>query len=285
MLTKSRCLLYVCFDITYLQLAFSLYSLVVAMQNLFGIVNLHNALASLLILPSALGMAAMAISPHAALSQSIASQKINTAEQRANKRAADAYRQSGLDYRRQERFAEAISDLQKSVSLDPENIDGRIILGWTQHLAKQRDAAAASLWEAIYRSPTSLQAFNAIGIVYLVRGDLPQAVLLHSWAAMLKSDNEIAHYNLSLAYHRLQQYDLAIAYAQKASELEPSNPHPFVAQAIAYWSSGDQANGKKLFNQAIAIDARYRSAEFLDFLNEAGFSNDQIQTSKIILAS
>lgn len=259
------------------------------MQNLFGIVNLHNALASLLILPSAIGMAIMAIAPHAVLSQSIPSQKINTAEQsaeqRANKRAADAYRQSGLDYRRQERFEEAISDLQKSVSLDPQNIDGRIILGWTQHLAKQRDAAAVSLWEAIYRSPTSLQAFNAIGIVYLVRGDLPQAVLLHSWAAMLKSDNEIAHYNLSLAYHRLQQYDLAIAYAQKASELEPSNPHPFVAQAIAHWSSGDLANGKKLFNQAIAIDARYRSADFLNFLNEAGFSDDQIQTSKIILAS
>ncbi len=256
------------------------------MQNLLRLVNLSNSLARLLItLTSGLALSGVAIAPSDALSQNNPPQKISATDQRANKRAADAYRQSGLAYRRQERFEEAIADLEKSVSLDPQNIDGRIILGWTQHLAKREEAAAASLWEAIYRSPTSLQAFNAIGIVYLVRGDLPQSVLLHSWALLLKPDNEIAHYNLSLAYHRLQQYDLAIAHSQKASELEPNNPHPFVAQAIAYWSSGDQVNGKKLFNQAIAIDTRYRSPEFLNFLNEAGFSNDQIQLSKIILAN
>jgi tetratricopeptide (TPR) repeat protein len=202
-----------------------------------------------------------------------------------DRRAAEEYRQLGLSYRKQERFDEAIAALQQSVSLDPQNIDGRIILGWTQHLAKKDKAAATSLWEAIYRSPTSLQAFNAIGIVYLVRGDLPQSVILHSWAAMLKNDNEIAHYNLSLAYQRLQQYDLAIAYAQKAIELEPSNPHPFVALAIAQWTSGDRAGAKKIFRDAIGVDDRYRNPDFLNFLNEAGFNTDQIQTAKQVLAS
>jgi tetratricopeptide (TPR) repeat protein len=203
----------------------------------------------------------------------------------ADKFAADEYRQLGLTYRKQERFEEAIAALQKSVALDPQNLDGRIILGWTQHLAKKDTDAATSLWEAIYRSPTSLQAFNAIGIVYLVRGDLPQSVLLHSWAAMLKTDNEIAHYNLSLAYQRLKQYDLAIAYAQRAIKLEPNNPHPFVASAIAQWTSGDRLNAKKIFREAIGVDVRYRSPEFLNFLNEAGFSNEQIQTAQQVLAS
>ncbi|PZV13069.1 MAG: hypothetical protein DCF20_16120 [Pseudanabaena sp.] len=203
----------------------------------------------------------------------------------ADKRAADEYRQMGLNYRRQERFDDAIAALQKSVALDPSNIDGHIILGWTQHLSKKHDDAAKSLWDAIYLSPTSPQAFNAIGIVYLVRGDLPQSVVLHSWAALLKTDNEIAHYNLSLAYQRLQQYDLAIAYAQKAIELEPNNPHHFVASAIAQWASGDQTNAKKTFRDAITVDSRYRSPEFLNFLNEAGFNNDQIQIAKQVLAS
>lgn len=202
-----------------------------------------------------------------------------------DQRAADEYRQLGLTYRKQERFDDAIASLQQSVTLDPSNLDGRIILGWTQHLAKKDNDAAASLWDAIYLSPTSLQAFNAIGIVYLVRGDLPQAVVLHSWASLLKADNEIAHYNLSLAYQRLKQYDLAIAYAQKAVELEPSNPHPFVAMAIAQWTSGDKTSAKKIFREAISVDGRYRSPDFLNFLNEAGFSTDQIQTSKQVLAS
>jgi len=209
----------------------------------------------------------------------------STKTSQADKQAAEEYRQLGLAYRKQERLDDAIAAFQKAVTIDPQNIDGRIILGWTQHLAKKHDTAAASLWEAIYRSPTSLQAFNAIGIVYLVRGDLPQSVVLHSWAALLKTDNEIAHYNLSLAYQRLQQYDLAIAYAKNAVELEPTNPHPFVALAIAQWTSGNQPSAKKTFREAISVDARYRSSEFLNFLNEAGFSNDQIQTAKQILAS
>ncbi|MDX2257039.1 MAG: tetratricopeptide repeat protein [Pseudanabaenaceae cyanobacterium bins.39] len=200
-----------------------------------------------------------------------------------DRRAADQYRQQGLSLRRQGRFEEAIAALQQSVNLDPQNIDGRVILGWTQHLAKQPEAAASSLWEAIYRSPTALTAFNAIGIVYLVRGDLPQAVVLHSWAAILKDDNEIAHYNLSLAYQRLQQYDLAIAYAEKATQLEPSNPHPFIAVAIALWSAGDRDRARQVFRQAIAIDGRYGNADFLNFLSEAGFSPEQIQLAKQML--
>jgi len=216
------------------------------------------------------------VSPAIAASKSVSKE---------DQRAADSYRQEGLSYRQQERFNEAIAALKKSVELDPRNLNGRIILGWTQHLSKQHEAAAASLWEVIYRSPNSLPAFNAIGIVYLVQGDLPQAVILHSWAAILKSDNEIAHYNLSLAYQRLKLYDLAIAYAQRAMELEPNNPHPFVAEAIAQWTSGDQVLAKRVFNEAVAIDSRYRSAEFLNFLNEAGFSDQQIQTAKQVLAS
>ncbi len=204
-------------------------------------------------------------------------------DQRIDKRAADQYRQQGLSYRQQQRFDEAIAALEKSVSLDPTNLDGRIILGWTQHLAKQPEAAALSLWEAAYRSPTATPVFNAIGIVYLVRGDLPQSVLLHSWAAMLKPDNEIAHYNLSLAYQRLQQYDLAIAYADQAMQFEPNNPHPFIAKAIAQWTTGDRAGAKQTWQQAIGIDSRYNNAEFLNFLNEAGFSADQIQTAKQLL--
>ncbi len=249
--------------------------IILALKRLSKIFSLLNLLTFISLITASTAIAA---------NPKVNASRINQTSQ-ADQRAADEYRQLGLSYRKQERFDDAIAALQQSVKLDPQNIDGRIILGWTQHLAKKHDAAATSLWEAIYRSPTSLQAFNAIGIVYLVRGDLPQSVVLHSWAALLKTDNEIAHYNLSLAYQRLKQYDLAIAYAQKAIELEPSNPHPFVALAIAQWTSGDQTGGKKTFRDAIGVDARYRSSDFLNFLNEAGFSNEQIQIAKQVLAS
>jgi Flp pilus assembly protein TadD len=200
-------------------------------------------------------------------------------------KAASQYRQQGLSYRQQERFTEAIAAFEKAAELAPEDTSARILLGWTQHLAGQETEAARSLWDAIYLDPLSVQAFNALGIVYLVRGDLSPAIASHSWAALLKPDNEIAYYNLSLAYHRQQLYAMAIANANRAASLEPDNPHPLVAAAIAHWDNGDRTAAIKTYRNALGIDGRYKDANFLDYLKEAGFSPEQIQTSKQVLAA
>lgn len=200
-------------------------------------------------------------------------------------KAASQYRQQGLSYRQQERFGEAIAAFEKATELAPQDVSARILLGWTQHLAGQEAEAAQSLWSAIYIDPLSVQAFNALGIVYLVRGELSPAISIHSWAALLKPDNEIAYYNLSLAYHRQKLYAMAIANAMRAASLEPDNPHPLVAIAIAHWDNGDRDTAIKTYRDAIGVDGRYKEANFLDYLKEAGFSPDQIETSKQVLAA
>jgi len=198
---------------------------------------------------------------------------------------ASKYRELGLSYQRQERYPEAIATMKKSVELDPDNLNGRVTLGWTQHLAGQEDAAAESLWQAASLNPFSPPTFNALGIVFLVQGDLKAAVLVHTWAAILKPNNEIAFYNLSLAYHRLRLYDLAISTANKAATLEPSNPHPFVALAIAHWDSDDRLRAQLAYRKALDLDGRYSDRDFLTFLKEAGFSPDQIKISQQVLSA
>lgn len=199
--------------------------------------------------------------------------------------SAEAYRQIGLSDREQGRYAEAIAALQQAVALEPANLSGRVLLGWTQHKAGQNTAAAATLLEAFHRNPFDVPTLNALGIVYLVEGQLTAAVTTHTWAAMLQPDNEIPHYNLSLAFERLRQYNWAIATAKNAAKLEPTNPHPFVALAIAYWGNGEKAQARQIYQQALNVDPRYRDAAFLNYLNEAGFSQDQIVRSKIVLQS
>jgi Flp pilus assembly protein TadD len=83
----------------------------------------------------------------------------------------------------------------------------------------------------------------------------------------------------------LQQYDLAIATAQRAAELEPTNPHPLVALAIAHWGKGDRSAAQQAYRQAIDLDPRYREPAFLTNLQEAGFSPDQIQTAGQVLSA
>ena len=196
---------------------------------------------------------------------------------------ASEYRSQGLAYRNWERYTEAIAALKKSVQLEPKNLSGRVILGWTQHLAGQEDAAAESLVQVLTYDPTWVPALNALGIVYLVSGKLNSAVAVHAWAVFLEPKNEVAYYNLSLAFHRLQIYDSAILTAKKAATLEPSNPHPLVALAIAYWDSGDRTQAKLAYHQAQSLDFRYGDRSFLNHLKKAGFSSSQIDTTKQIL--
>ncbi|MEX0270634.1 tetratricopeptide repeat protein [Leptolyngbyaceae cyanobacterium UHCC 1019] len=198
--------------------------------------------------------------------------------------AAD-YRQQGLSLREQDRYPEAIAVLQKSVELEPQSQSGRVLLGWTQHKAGQTPAAEKTLLDTFSLNPFDVPTLNALGIVYLVGGKLNNAIAAHSWAALLKPNNEIAHYNLSLALERVGQYDWAIATAKEAAKLEPSNPHPLVAEAIAHFGNQETSLAQTLLRQAIALDSRYSDPNFLIYLNEAGFSADQIRRSQTVLRS
>ncbi|MGL5923187.1 tetratricopeptide repeat protein [Chroococcidiopsis sp.] len=198
---------------------------------------------------------------------------------------ASEYRALGLSYRAAAKYPQAIAALQKSVELEPQNLSGRILLGWTQHLAGQKEAAAESLIQVLYRAPNSIPALNALGIVYLVGGKLNAAVFVHTWAAILQPKNEIAYYNLSLAFERLQSYEPAIGAAKRAAQLEPTNPHPLVALSLAHWQKGDRAAAQAAYRQAYNLDGRYRDRVFLNHLQQAGFSQQQIEMTKQILAA
>lgn len=199
--------------------------------------------------------------------------------------SAASYRELGIRYRNEGLMSEAIDALQQAMALEPNNLDGRVTLGWTLHLAKDDRAAAQILQETLTIDPFYVPALNALGIVYLVNNDLAGAILTHRWATLLAPDNEIAHYNLSLAFERSQQYDWAIDDAKTAAQLEPDNPHPLVALAIAHWGKGETDLATQSYQQAIGIDPRYAESSFLDYLNEAGFSSRQIETSKQVLSA
>lgn len=199
--------------------------------------------------------------------------------------SAASLRESGIQYRQAGQLPESIEALRQAVTLEPDHLEGRVMLGWTLHLAGDDRAAATVLQNTIALDPTFVPAFNALGIIYLVNADLAGAILAHSWAAYLAPENEIAYYNLSLAFERSAQFDWAVSHAEKAASLEPDNPHPFVALSIAHWGKTEQEAARQAYQQAIEVDARYTDSTFLDYLDEAGFSSTQIETAKQVLTS
>ncbi len=190
--------------------------------------------------------------------------------------SAASHRAEGLLYRQQEQWPEAIAQFRSAIQLEPENVQNYVLLGWTQHLAGQSREAATTLWAGIVRQPLAVASFNALGIVYLVRGEAATAIVLHSWAALLQRENEIAHYNLSLAYHQRGLFGLAQAHARYASSLEPQNPHPLLALAIAQWQQGDRAAARDSYQAALGLNPQYGDRTYRRNLERAGFLPSQI---------
>lgn len=190
---------------------------------------------------------------------------------------ASEYRQRGLALRDQGNYTGAIEPLEKAVQQEPQNLEGRVLLGWTLYKAGQSDRATEELTTVIRSNPFSVTSWNALGIVDLVSGNVQSAIGCHLWAAMLNPQNEIAHYNLSLAYDRLQSSDLAIIHAQKATQLEPENPHPWLALAIAQQQAKHLSEAKQSYQKALQLNPVLgdRAFQILD-LQEAGFNPEQI---------
>jgi len=200
--------------------------------------------------------------------------------------SASEYRALGLQYRQRGQLPEAIAAFEQAVALEPENLDGRVLLGWTQHLAGQEVAAAETLRAAWLRQPGAVPVLNALGIVYLVQGELRSAVWTHTWAACLAPDNEIAWYNLALAFHRVGTHDLAIAAAERAAALEPTNPHPRWIQALALWDRGDRPAAQALIQETLNLAPQFGDRAFLqEDLQAAAFSPEQIQALDRLILS
>lgn len=207
--------------------------------------------------------------------------------------AAD-YRKQGLTYRNQGQWTGALEALKMAVELDPENLSGRVLWGWTAHLAGEDDQAAAILEANLNRDPFHLETLNALGIVYLVQGKVWPAIVIHGWAGVLKPDNEIAFYNLSLGLQRVGLLDWSIATAEYASVLEPDNPHPLVALALAHGTKAALSAGgindtniqdptlSAIITGTRQLDDRYFNPNFFDHLKEAGFSPDQIDQTRAL---
>ena len=202
-----------------------------------------------------------------------------------NRQEAAKYRLQGLEYQSSGKLDLAIKAMEKSVQLDPANAIGKINLGWALHLANRDKQARVILEQAVLEHPQSLEALNALGIVYLVTGDLSKAVLTHNKAIELEPKDEIAHYNLSLAYHLLAKYDQGIAEGLAACRLEPNNPHPKLAVSLNLSSKGDRVKSRFYYRLAINLDERYRNSGYLDQLKRAGFSRKQIEQLRRILGN
>lgn len=166
-----------------------------------------------------------------------------------------------LDYVLLKDYSGAARYLESSLKLSPDDPEARYHLGRVRYQQNQFDLAIAAFQEVINRDPTSVKAYDNLGLSFEAKNENEEAVAayrkalefdragtLHSeqpylnLGSLLARSNRITdaiplltraceiapgqfkvHYELAKAYFEAQQFDPARQQAEQAVKLDPSD--------------------------------------------------------------
>ena len=106
---------------------------------------------------------------------------------KSNPKDADALNQLGILYRATHQFKEAESYFEKSLAINPKNVDARVDLASCLYYSGDVDGALAQLNKALTYDPKHPGALMNIGIIKIkAKNDPPGAIA--SWQRLLQSN-------------------------------------------------------------------------------------------------
>jgi len=156
------------------------------------------------------------------------------------KKQAETKRGLGEAYYRKGDYTSALRELLNSEALYPDDPYLHYALGLTYNAKKRPALALKHLEKAIELKPGYIQAENAIGTVYLDKGEWDVAIKYFKAVLgnLLYATPQYPLSNLGLAYYNKKEYILAERYYLKALENDPKFVVALMGIARTYMAMG-----------------------------------------------
>jgi serine/threonine-protein kinase len=157
-------------------------------------------------------------------------------------------------------YEAAEKSLLKVIELEPDNVTGHNDLGAAYLMMGRFDESATAFNKALQIQPTA-QTYTNLGIAYAYSGKHNEAVPMFEKAVELSPGTEQFVGNLADGYRwagvsdkAAQTYDKAIGLALADLKVNPKNAIARGNLALYYAKKGDQAQARRMINDARAID-------------------------------
>jgi len=161
--------------------------------------------------------------------------------------------------------------------MPPEDLASRrtrVLAGNTIVAMYMNNRAAESLGEppfnraywwaraAIAEDPGYIPAYNTLGIVYKLHGDLREAQRVFEWILELESENTIAMGNLVMVYKALDMTADADALAARLEAIRPYPPFYYFDLGVEAMKQQDYLAARRLFTKHIQRDAFHDQSHY-----------------------
>jgi Flp pilus assembly protein TadD len=162
---------------------------------------------------------------------------------------------------------EAEDALGRSVSLDPEDVEARLLFADALSRLRKLDAAAFQLVQARRSAPRDARVHRQLGVVFLEKGLLDKADACFATAAELEPDDGRTPFLRGLVCDARKDAASALVHYRRSVELEPESVDARCTLADALATMGELAEAARHLEEALRRDrTNTRVAQNLDVL-------------------
>lgn len=173
---------------------------------------------------------------------------------------APAFFYNGLLAKEIGRDKDAITLLEKVLSIDPDYYDAKILLGkWYESTNKKR--AEDYYQNAIAQDKQGTEALYALAMLYQSDGDYKQAKSHYKQLISRDKNQRFAWYNLGYIYHKEDSLELAIKHFEIAIATYAAYPEAYYMRGLCEEQAGNFSLAIKDYEQALVFKQDYELAQ------------------------
>jgi tetratricopeptide (TPR) repeat protein len=159
-----------------------------------------------------------------------------------------------------EKYAEAVSDLEGATKLDSKSVDAWRALADAHRHMKHWDQAVTALKRATKIRQDDADVLEDLGFVYFEQEKWGDASEAYERALKLKPDSSNAYYWLGCIHENQREIEKALSAFQRAVDLKPGDKYALVGLGRLQAARSNWVAASSSFQKAISIDESFASA-------------------------
>ncbi|MGA6955033.1 MAG: tetratricopeptide repeat protein, partial [Candidatus Acidiferrales bacterium] len=172
--------------------------------------------------------------------------------QQLNDNLPEVHSTLGSVYSATGKYAEAVAELRRAISLAPNSDEAYRRLGTAYMNSGQGKQGIEAFQKAVELNPYFWQNQNLLGVAYLQTADYPKALESFKQVTVLEPDIDAGYENIGNVYLTQGKYQECIPYFQKALQIEPYFS-TYSNLGTAYFFLKQYPNAVAMFEKAVAL--------------------------------